>query len=541
MILEKRNKTRRWYLINIIIIFSLVFFTGIFIYVVSCKNLQVMVNAGYPGLFITAAILLLILIVFNLLTAFLYGEKKGNLLQKTIKTATLLQLTTIIIAGILLPRYYFHLLYGKKPDIADNYRDRIGPFIQPGPVDRNKILPLSDSLVIWWFDPLKEKKTASLIYGKSPDKRKMKTADEVKSGDGKKHLVLLKNLTPSTRYFYLIPGFDNEIHSFKTGPGRGKNSPFSFLCTGDAANKGGNTVSFSEIINRSADSFYGKAGKRPAFKLVLGDIAHNGRDMESWRRYFSGETLHSRVYPVLTVLGNHEFLDDFGGNHDYFIEHPRYYTFDYSGAHFLVIHNYDGFLRTVGRDQYRFIEKDLRENFNKKWIIVALHEPLLSTGDYNYNELLISQLFEMFRKYRVDLVLAGHDHHYDSFWVDRESNWGGTIYIVNGGGGSRIDDYIMRRKKIRWKTWYHDRNSSRGLYSDDVFTTRFHIYGEISWGFMDIEITKNRLNTTYYRWMNIEEYRKASEQEEGNWEMIPLEITDAKPVHTLRKKRRFKP
>ncbi len=371
----KRNKNRSWYLLNIIVIFSLVFFTVIFVNEVSCKNLQAIINAGYPGKFLAAALLLMMFIVFNFLTVFLYSDKKNTLLQKTIKTITLLQLTIIIFTGFLLPRYYSHILYGKKPDIAEKYKDRIGPFIQPGPVDKKKILPLSDSLIIWWFDPLMEKKTVSLIYGKSPDRKKMETAEEVQDSDGKKHLVLLKNLTPSTRYFYLIPGFDNRIHSFKTGPPGGKNSPFSFLCTGDAANKGEKTPSFSEVINRSADSFYGKAGKRPAFKLVLGDIAHNGRDMESWRRYFSGEMLHSSIYPVLTVFGNHEFMGDFGGNRDYLIEHPRYYTFDYSGAHFLVIHNYDGFLRTIGRDQYRFIERDLRENSNKKWIIVALHEP----------------------------------------------------------------------------------------------------------------------------------------------------------------------
>jgi predicted phosphodiesterase len=532
------NKNNTWRLINLFIILLSLFYISVFICETGMKTIVILVKSGHLRDFIAALFLLILLIFFNIFTLLHCRDAKRKKLHYLVRTAAILQLAALVAAGTLVPHHHRERIYGKKPNFPEQYSNRIGPIIQPGPVINRKI-KASDSMVIWWFDPVKKDKSVYLKYGVSPDPGRMKTIREVSGGDGKKHLVILKKLRPRSKYYYYIPGFDETIYSFHTGPGKGETLPFSFLCTGDVTNKGGRTVSFSEIINKSADSHYRKAGKRPAFKLILGDIASRGRDMESWKIFFSNEALHSSIYPLLTVIGNHEFMDDYGGNFDYLMEHPRYYSFDYSGAHFLIIHKYDGFLGSVGREQYRFIERDLRETCNKKWIIVALHEPLLSTGDYKYNSLLISQLFDLFRKYRVDLVLAGHDHSYDSFWVDRDSRWGGTIHIVNGGGGSRIDDYIMRRKEIRWKTWYHDRNSSYGLYSDDEFTVKYHIYGEISWGFMDIEIRDNSLKTTYYRWMTIEKYRKATGQEKGRWEMLPLERTGAKPVHSLFKKRYF--
>ena len=49
------------------------------------------------------------------------------------------------------------------------------------------------------------------------------------------------------------------------------------------------------------------------------------------------------------------------------------------------------------------------------------------------------------QEYHVDAVFYGHDHHYEAFWVDKDTEWGGTLYFVAGGGGGQhhIDHGIM--------------------------------------------------------------------------------------------------
>ena len=51
--------------------------------------------------------------------------------------------------------------------------------------------------------------------------------------------------------------------------------------------------------------------------------------------------------------------------------------------------------------------------------------------------------FPLFQENGVDLVLTGHDHHFDAFVVNATSWWNGTIYIVNGGGGAELDSYLI--------------------------------------------------------------------------------------------------
>jgi 3',5'-cyclic AMP phosphodiesterase CpdA len=64
-----------------------------------------------------------------------------------------------------------------------------------------------------------------------------------------------------------------------------------------------------------------------------------------------------------------------------------------------------------------------------QWRIVCLHHPLYSSGRHGSTVGARTRLQPILRRHHVDLVLAGHDHHYE-----RTHPIDGITYVVSGGG-----------------------------------------------------------------------------------------------------------
>ena len=81
-------------------------------------------------------------------------------------------------------------------------------------------------------------------------------------------------------------------------------------------------------------------------------------------------------------------------------------------------------------------------------VIVMWHRPYTSSGASGGNSAL-APLWAIFYDYGVDLVLAGHDHHYEVF--DRLSRTGTAVDATNGvrelivGTGGVSRDRLDRR------------------------------------------------------------------------------------------------
>ena len=150
---------------------------------------------------------------------------------------------------------------------------------------------------------------------------------------------------------------------------------------------------------------------------------------------------------------------------------------------------------------------------------MVIHNPVLSTGDYGSTELLVRQYLSLFRRYKVDLVISGHDHDFDSFLADGNGREGGTLFLVAGTGGSRIDAGILDRPERRWLEWRQDRRTT-GLFQHDRYTERYHLYGELSWGFTDVEITGTVMTVTYHRWLSLPRFLEITGQERKSWDMV---------------------
>lgn len=72
---------------------------------------------------------------------------------------------------------------------------------------------------------------------------------------------------------------------------------------------------------------------------------------------------------------------------------------------------------------------DALRNASKQWKIVALHHPPYSSGKHGSTEGARQMLEPILTRHHVDLVLAGHDHHYE-----RTHPQSGVTYVVSGGG-----------------------------------------------------------------------------------------------------------
>lgn len=483
-----------------------------------------------PALAIGPPALLIILnAALAMLGAFGYPVKDARRVRQTILVSALLTLvycaaaTSYIRSSSLRAR-------GRSASAPARFWTVAGPFVQFGPFTGRRA-DASAGAVIWYFDPFLSDKPAELLYGTDPAPERMRYLKE-EAGDGRRHSFHLTGLSPATRYYYRIPGFGDATRSFRTAPAG--TDPVRFFCAGDTGNtrRGGYGHSYYNDVLQAAAHWYEKG--QPDFTVHAGDMVRTGADLDGWHQFFSsGDFIRER--PLLAAPGNHEFLEDGGGNFRYFFGRPDYFSVDYGCARLICIHPFDGPGKTLdgplvctGVDQYRWVTQELARDREGKWLIVVLHIPILSTGDYGSNDLLARQYFELFREHRVDLVIAGHDHNFDSFHVDRGSPWGGTIYIVAGTGGSHLDSYIMDRTKRRWLGWRHDRASAAGLYQHDDHTRRYHEYGELSWGFTDVEVRGDTMTVTYCRWLDFDRFLSVTGQEARSWDMVYLDEDDIK-------------
>jgi 3',5'-cyclic AMP phosphodiesterase CpdA len=74
-----------------------------------------------------------------------------------------------------------------------------------------------------------------------------------------------------------------------------------------------------------------------------------------------------------------------------------------------------------------------QERPTSPWVVTVMHHPAYSSGSHGSEASVRERWVPLFRKHRVNLVLAGHDHNYE-----RTKPQGGVTYIVSGGGGADL-------------------------------------------------------------------------------------------------------
>jgi len=333
-------------------------------------------------------------------------------------------------------------------------------------------------------------------------------AAEARYTDAKSNQVVyvyhakLGRLQADTAYMYgaLHDGAEPEFGAFRTAP-RGR-APFTFTSFGDQGTPtvgrkyvppAGVTIVNLPFVNdnlgspAAGDTTLGVERLRPLFHLLNGDLCYaNIADdrVRTWWDFWKNNSRSARNRPWMPAAGNHE--NELGNGpigyqayQTYFSLPPTagqtdvtrglWYAFTVGSMRVISIANDDVCYQDGGNSYVRgyssgaqrtWLEKELaaaRADRNIDWVVVCMHQVAISTVDkFNGADLGIRQEWvPLFDKYGVDLVVCGHEHHYERShplrgWqsnatltpvpaataTDVIDTTKGTVHMVIGGGGT---------------------------------------------------------------------------------------------------------
>jgi hypothetical protein len=305
------------------------------------------------------------------------------------------------------------------------------------------------------------------------------------------HHAELSRLRPNTQYMYAAQhdGATPDAGTFRTAPsGR---MPFTFTSFGDQSAPqvtwapDGSVGLDANSTPATKDIVAGIETVAPLFHLLNGDLCYANLDVDrvrTWNNFFTNNTRSARFRPWMPAAGNHEIEKQNGpiglGAYQAYFELPStetdpelaglWYSFTAGSVRVVVLQNDDNCLQDggdvyisgySGGRQLAWLEKELaaaRKSRDIDWIVVAMHQVMISTSDANGADLGLRQKYgPLFDKYGVDLVLCGHEHDYErslavrgvvsgsetltpnpvSSATDNIDATHGTVHMILGGGG----------------------------------------------------------------------------------------------------------
>lgn len=259
--------------------------------------------------------------------------------------------------------------------------------------------------------------------------------------EASQHSFVFSDLVPGKKYIYRVGAGDfwSEWFEFQTPSGDDK---FSFIYLGDPQND--LKSQWSRVI-RAAYRHEPNCG----FILYCGDLINRaGRDVEWHEWFFAGSFIYGMVPQVMTP-GNHDYdglnLDPhWNAQFTQPVNGPKglegtCFVVDYKNLRLISIDSAaDSELRK--EDGYKleaqkvWLDSVLQAN-TKEWVIVTTHLPFYSPKENRDNKHLRKNFQPILEKYKVDLVLSGHDHSYGrGRFTDNPANGHDVMYVVSVSG-----------------------------------------------------------------------------------------------------------
>lgn len=202
--------------------------------------------------------------------------------------------------------------------------------------------------------------------------------------------------------------------------------------------------------------------KNDAF-FCLGDLSEWGDTKGGYEEPVKAINQRLKETPVFSIMGNHDaliaasniFQTIFAGDKNA----PLYYRMDYDNVHFIVLDMLWG-AEELDKKQMDWLIETLESIPEEDKVVVMSHAFILSSGyidsDYKMkwydNEDAMEKLCPVFEKYKVDLVLSGHNHLMELLEKD------GVTYVVIGAMGGKLDSVEY---KSPYSLWYN--NTSFGF------------------------------------------------------------------------------
>jgi 3',5'-cyclic AMP phosphodiesterase CpdA len=137
---------------------------------------------------------------------------------------------------------------------------------------------------------------------------------------------------------------------------------------------------------------------------------------------------------LLTAIGNHDLEKDHGPQLYRQIFGPDHYAFQLKDNYFIIVN--DAEKTGLSDAQWRWLEDELKKSQAFKTRLVFLHTPLFDPRGGKHEHALPEEtgrrLTDLFRRYHVSHVFAGHIHGYFS------GNWDGVPYTITAGAGAPL-------------------------------------------------------------------------------------------------------
>jgi 3',5'-cyclic AMP phosphodiesterase CpdA len=369
----------------------------------------------------------------------------------------------------------------------------------------------SREVVVSWITPTTVARPRVLFgtiedgYGRSVDAETVTYIDAQSRFEIAVHHARLTGLRPGTDYGYvaLHDGAGPASGLFRTAP-RGR-APLTFTSFGDQGTPtlgkkilppgATNPIWVNDNLGSpaAADTVAGIERIAPLFHLVNGDLCYANISTDrvrTWSDWFTNNSRSARFRPWMPVVGNHENeLGNgpigYGAYQSYFsVPSPAtdpemrglWYAFTAGSVRVISLANDDivyqdggnAYIRGYsGGAQKRWLERELaasRGNRDIDWIVVVMHQVAISTVDkFNGADLAVrEEWLPLFDRYGVDLVLCGHEHHYERSHPIRGASptdtltpipagtnlstvdtTAGTVHMVIGGGGTSVPSNSM--------------------------------------------------------------------------------------------------
>lgn len=225
--------------------------------------------------------------------------------------------------------------------------------------------------------------------------------------------------------------------------------------------------------------------------IPLGDTQYEIGDSSAYQRSFDlswGRAI-GRMFPV---IGNHEYgVRGAHGYFDYFNGVGKstgraghrsrgYYRKRVGGWQVYILNSTCGAVGGcgVGSPQYRWLRRALAGN-PSRCAVAAAHHARFSSGSHGNSDEM-APLWRLLDRHGVDVMLQGHDHHYERFAplrADGTRNNNGIRSFVVGTGGKSL------RKHPRTRV-----DGSHFLRSDQFGVLRLHLgKTRYRWGFQNID------------------------------------------------------
>jgi tartrate-resistant acid phosphatase type 5 len=199
----------------------------------------------------------------------------------------------------------------------------------------------------------------------------------------------------------------------------GEPPPVRLIAVGDFGVGGNTQRQFGAAVRRFE-------ARNPADYLVtLGDNDYTASPVNfrvNWEESFGWA--EQAGLEVAGVLGNHDLAVERGRyQYDSLNMPSRYYRRAVGGVELYLLDS-----NGVDAAQTAWLRRTLARS-RARWRIAVLHHPPFTCGSHAPHAEVRRQWVPLFERYRVRLVLSGHDHNYQRFAPRR-----GVRYVVHGGG-----------------------------------------------------------------------------------------------------------